>query len=116
MAPRGAGALPLPVGPSLAFRPFASIGGEIPCATRGLKAWRQRGDFIEDFGGNDLGDFRGDIAAICQKLDQGKRIAHQLHARGILNCSWPPGAASGPAFHGNPRSTQVEPNLRSLGT
>lgn len=54
-----------------AFRKFASIGDEIAYATRCIKAWHERGDFL------------GDIAVICMKPDHGKRIAHQLQALGI---------------------------------
>jgi len=57
--------------PGPAFRQFASIGDEIAYATRCLKAWQERGDFL------------GDIGVICMKPDHGKRIAHQLQALGI---------------------------------
>ncbi|MEO8615132.1 MAG: 3'-5' exonuclease, partial [Luteolibacter sp.] len=58
-------------GPGPAFRQFASIGGEIAYATRCLKTWHERGDFL------------GDIAVICMNTDHGKRIAHQLQSLGI---------------------------------
>jgi hypothetical protein len=58
-------------GPSPAFKQFASIGDEIAYATRCLKAWHERGDFL------------GDIAVICMNTDHGKRIAHQLETLGI---------------------------------
>ncbi len=58
-------------GPGPAFRQFASIGDEITYATRCLKAWHERGDFL------------GDIAVICMNTDHGKRIAHQLQSLGI---------------------------------
>jgi superfamily I DNA/RNA helicase len=58
-------------GPGPAFRQFASIGDEIAYATKCLKAWHERGDFL------------GDIAVICMKPDHGKRIAEELHALGI---------------------------------
>ena len=58
-------------GPGPAFRQFASIGKEIAYATRCLKAWHERGDFL------------GDIAVICMNTDHGNRIAHQLQSLGI---------------------------------
>lgn len=58
-------------GPGPAFRQFENIGDEIAYATRCLKAWHERGDFL------------GDIAVICMKPDHGKRIAHQLESLGI---------------------------------
>jgi len=58
-------------GPGPAFRQFASIGDEIAYATRCLKAWHERGDFL------------GEIAVICMNPDHGKRIAHQLKSLGI---------------------------------
>ncbi len=58
-------------GPGPAFRQFASIGDEIAYATRCLKAWHERGDFL------------GDIAVICMNTDHRKRIAHQLQSLGI---------------------------------
>ena len=58
-------------GPGPAFRQFASIGDEIAYATRCIKAWQERGDFL------------GDIGVICMKPDHGKRIAHQLQSLGI---------------------------------
>lgn len=58
-------------GPGPAFRQFASIGDEIAYATRCIKAWQERGDFL------------GDIGVICMKPDHGKRIANQLQALGI---------------------------------
>jgi superfamily I DNA/RNA helicase len=58
-------------GPGPAFRQFASIGDEIAYATRCLKAWPERGDFL------------GDIAVICMNKDHGKRVAHALNSLGI---------------------------------
>ena len=58
-------------GPGPAFRQFETIGEEIAYATKCLKAWHERGDFL------------GDIAVICMKPDHGKRIAHQLQSLGI---------------------------------
>ncbi len=58
-------------GPGPAFRQFESIGDEIAYATKCIKAWHDRSDFL------------GDIAVVCMKPDQGKRIAHQLQALGI---------------------------------
>lgn len=58
-------------GPGPAFRQFASICDEIAYATRCIKAWHERGDFL------------GDIAVICMKPDHGKRIAHQFQALGM---------------------------------
>lgn len=58
-------------GPGPAFRQFASIGDEISYATRCIKSWQERGDFL------------GDIAVICMNTDHGKRIAHQLQSLGI---------------------------------
>ena len=58
-------------GPGPAFRQFASIGDEIAYASKCIKAWHERGDFL------------GDIAVICMKPDHGKRITHQLQALGI---------------------------------
>jgi superfamily I DNA/RNA helicase len=58
-------------GPGPAFRQFENIGDEIGYATKCLKAWHERGDFL------------GDIAVICMKPDHAKRIAQQLQANGI---------------------------------
>lgn len=58
-------------GPGPAFRQFASIGDEIACATRCIKAWQERGDFL------------GDIAVICMNKDHGKRVALALQSLGI---------------------------------
>jgi superfamily I DNA/RNA helicase len=58
-------------GPGPAFRQFARIGDKIAYATKCLKAWHERGDFL------------GDIAVISMKSDHGKHIAHQLQALGI---------------------------------
>jgi len=58
-------------GPVPAFRRFASMDDEIAYATRCLKAWHGRGDFL------------GDIAVICMKPDHGIHIARQLQALGI---------------------------------
>jgi hypothetical protein len=58
-------------GPGPAFRQFASASGEIAYATRCLKAWHERGDFL------------GDIAVICMNKDHGKRVALALQSWGV---------------------------------
>lgn len=58
-------------GPGPAFRQFATLNDEIAYATRCLKSWHERGDFL------------GDIAVICLHTDHGKRIAHHLQSLGI---------------------------------
>lgn len=58
-------------GPGPAYRQFENIGEEIAYATKCLKAWHERGDFL------------GDVAVICMHMDHGRRIAHQLQSLGI---------------------------------
>lgn len=58
-------------GPGPAFRQFACIGDEIAYATKCIKAWHERGDFL------------GDIAVICMTKDHGKRVALALNSLGI---------------------------------
>ncbi|MCB1205434.1 MAG: NERD domain-containing protein [Verrucomicrobiae bacterium] len=58
-------------GPGPVFRQFERIGDEIAYATKCLKAWHGRGDFL------------GDVAVICMNMDHGRRVAHQLQSLGI---------------------------------
>lgn len=58
-------------GPGPAYRQFESIGDEIAYATKCLKAWYERGDFL------------GEMAVICMNMDHGRRVAHQLQSLGI---------------------------------
>ncbi len=58
-------------GPGPVFRSFSDIGDEIEYATRCIKAWHERGDFL------------GDIAVIYMKTEHGKRIAHRIQTLGI---------------------------------
>lgn len=58
-------------GPAPAYRHFPSLGEEIDYATRCIKAWHERGDFL------------GEIAVIYTHTDHGRRVAHALKFLGV---------------------------------